>query len=199
MLHRLRITVQLQQGKNKIIQRELLCSGHTTKWTRFYCSGTFQCKPSCPRPSISGGSGSGGSTRILQLVRFFPSFKAFMCPTEKVPFPRRFRQLNLLLTACLQLQSSTGLKVKAWSQGRGSLPEEPVKDWSLFSLSFCSKFFTFSSSFNLSDSSDLTTDCRVFAEAFSPRSTVICRNNWRMLRPSRKTLEHQGNTLSSKG
>lgn len=67
-----------------------------------------------------------------------------------------------------------------------ALPEGliTVKGCSLLSLSFCSKFFTFSSSFSLSDSSDFTTDCSVFAEAFSPRSTVIWKSCLTTLGPS---------------
>lgn len=82
-----------------------------------------------------------------------------------------------------------------------ALPEglTTVKGCSLFSLSFCSKFFTFSSSFNLSDSSDFTTDCRVFAEAFSPRSTVIWKSCLTTLGPSSTKPEHQGQGPWSKG
>lgn len=51
------------------------------------------------------------------------------------------------------------------------LPEE-LLSCLLFSLSWSSKFFTLSSSFTLSDSRDWTTECKDFAEAFSPLSTV---------------------------
>lgn len=153
-------------------------------------------------PSAPGWPAVLGALRAHSHSELLPS-----CPVRVLQRDRHTAQdsqpakppFQRLLNSCRHVWAASG----ATEPGRTlvPLPAEPVtgKGCSLFSLSFCSKFFTFSSSFSLSDSSDLTTDCKVFAEAFSPRSTVICKNYLRILRTSRTKSEHHGNILTSKG
>lgn len=93
--------------------------------------------------------------------------------------------------AAPQLPSQgTSLGTAQLQEAAGTLPEE-LLSCLLFSLSWSSRFFTWSSSFALSDSRDWTTECKDLAEALSPLSTVTW-NTAGELRLAREQKEAAG-------